>query len=135
MITANIAFNGYIGLSTDTKPAALNGSRFYEMDTQKSYMYDQEGGQWIEQPASGGGGAGAEPFIITIRDSGSDKTFAEVVTAFENGQTVWTKAVGQDWYDSMTNIQWNESGTYQVSFGSNVAEAGEYDGVLYWSEG
>ena len=96
MITANIAFNGYIGLSTDTKPAALNGSRFYEMDTQKSYMYDQEGGQWIEQPASGGGGGstgGGAIFVKMEKDEQNleyvlDTTYADILAAIEAGQQV-----------------------------------------------
>lgn len=39
------------GLSTDTKPtdSVPNGSTFYEMDTQKVYMFDAENQLWIEQ--------------------------------------------------------------------------------------
>lgn len=46
----------YLGLSTDTKPVDsglkendLNGSVFYEMDTQKVFMYDEEGSEWKAQ--------------------------------------------------------------------------------------
>lgn len=39
------------GLSTDTKPTTdiNNGSTFYEMDTKKVFMYDEENLRWLEQ--------------------------------------------------------------------------------------
>ena len=45
-----------IGLSTDEKPPATNGSSFIEMDTGDLYFYDGENSQWIK---SGGGGGGS----------------------------------------------------------------------------
>ena len=45
-----------IGLSTDEKPLATNGSSFIEMDTGDLYFYDGENSQWIK---SGGGGGGS----------------------------------------------------------------------------
>ncbi len=61
MISVNLAYNGYVGLSTDTKPIedVNNGSCFFEMDTQKKYMFNAEGAEWIEQTAEGGGGGGS----------------------------------------------------------------------------
>lgn len=47
------------GLSTDTKPVGgviTNGSAFIEMDTSKTYLYDQENGQWLEWGNGGSGG-------------------------------------------------------------------------------
>lgn len=38
----------YVGLSTDTKPAASNGDLFLEMDTSTVFMYDQTGASWME---------------------------------------------------------------------------------------
>lgn len=41
----------YQGLSSDTKPTGadvVNGSRFLEIDTGKTYMYDAAGAQWLE---------------------------------------------------------------------------------------
>lgn len=48
--TLNIA-QEYVGLSTDTKPTdnVANGSTFVEIDTQKFYIYDEDGGDWVEQ--------------------------------------------------------------------------------------
>ena len=45
----NIA-NEYVGLSTDTKPTdgVANGSIFYEMDTKKCYMFDEDNATWHE---------------------------------------------------------------------------------------
>ena len=67
MVSENKAYNGYVGLSTDNKPtrSVNNGSMFYEMDTQKKYMFDEEGVQWIEQPAEGGGGATGGSVVYT----------------------------------------------------------------------
>lgn len=45
------------GLSTDTKPTVnygslkiINGSTFFEMDTQEVYFYDGATDSWLEQP-------------------------------------------------------------------------------------
>jgi hypothetical protein len=42
----------WLGKSSDEKPnlpADRNGSTFYEMDTQKAYMYDGAALAWVEQ--------------------------------------------------------------------------------------
>lgn len=45
------------GLSTDTKPSVkyddlkiINGSTFFEMDTQQVFFYDGDTDDWLEQP-------------------------------------------------------------------------------------
>lgn len=45
------------GLSTDTKPTVkyddlpiINGSTFFEMDTQEVYFYDEDTDDWLDQP-------------------------------------------------------------------------------------
>lgn len=53
-ITPDIHVNYYKGLSTDTKPTpetdeVLNGSEFFEMDTEDKYWYDQDGSQWTHK--------------------------------------------------------------------------------------
>lgn len=57
---SNDRYAEYTGLSTDDKSAikAYNGDEFYEIDTAKTYKYDEDGAKWVEQPASGGGGTG-----------------------------------------------------------------------------
>ena len=50
------------GLSTDTKPTdetIRNGYRFYEMDTQTLYLYDEEHLTWLVWYGNGGGGGGS----------------------------------------------------------------------------
>lgn len=39
------------GLSTDEKPIKNipNGSSFYEMDTKKVFMFDEQNNRWLEQ--------------------------------------------------------------------------------------
>ncbi len=40
----------FVGLSTDTKPTnAANASTFYEMDTKKVFMFDEQNKLWLEQ--------------------------------------------------------------------------------------
>lgn len=53
-VTNELSFKG---LSTDTKPtvkyndlAILNGSTFFEMDTQSIYFYDGSTDTWLAQP-------------------------------------------------------------------------------------
>lgn len=43
--------NEYKGKSTDEKPTVHvpNGSTFYEFDTVKLYVFDEDTQQWIEQ--------------------------------------------------------------------------------------
>ncbi len=45
-------FAEYNGLSTDDKTVidAHNGDEFYEIDTGKTYKYNETGGEWVEQP-------------------------------------------------------------------------------------
>lgn len=53
--TGGVKYSFY-GLSSDTKPTGsvdgeviLNGSTFYEMDTKKVSMFDQENQIWYQQ--------------------------------------------------------------------------------------
>ena len=50
MVTLNTVYTTqrYVCLSTDTKPAASNGSLLLEMDTGIVYAYDEAGEQWRE---------------------------------------------------------------------------------------
>lgn len=41
----------FMGLSTDTKPTdhwVGNGSTFFEIDTAKAFVYDEENTTWVE---------------------------------------------------------------------------------------
>lgn len=55
-------FPKYEGLSADGYPdpdklSVPNGTEFYQIDTGKTYKYDEENDQWYEMPTGGGGGA------------------------------------------------------------------------------
>lgn len=46
----------YMGLSTDAKPDGCNtGSTVHEIDTGKTYEYEETTGDWYEQSTGGGG--------------------------------------------------------------------------------
>lgn len=58
-IVADIMFTGgrhvseFRGLSTDVKPSGkINGSKFYELDTGKTYWYNEDSGSWIEESSA-----------------------------------------------------------------------------------
>lgn len=50
----------YACLSTDNKPTTdiANGSTCIVMNTGKTYIFDEDSGEWVELPSSGGGGGG-----------------------------------------------------------------------------
>lgn len=52
MVTKESLFDRPInifGLSTDQKPYdVINGSRFIEMDTDKVFLFDADGSEWLE---------------------------------------------------------------------------------------
>lgn len=48
--TADRCPSDFIGLSTDTKPVdVVNASTFYEMDTKKIFLFDEQNKLWLEQ--------------------------------------------------------------------------------------
>ena len=60
-------------LSTDTKPTVdvATGSKAYEIDTSKTYMFDEESGQWRQVSFNGGGGGGSSEVgeaIVTVNN-------------------------------------------------------------------
>ena len=67
MISSNVDYSEFRGLSVDTKPTAENGATFFEMDTNKTYMYDKENAQWREIEI---GGSSSELPSVTAEDDG-----------------------------------------------------------------
>lgn len=49
----NYRYAQYCGLSTDDKATidANNADKFYEIDSSKTYIYDEQTDSWIEQSA------------------------------------------------------------------------------------
>lgn len=86
----------YACLSTDSKPTTgiTNGSSVIEMDTGKSYMFDEENGEWEELPSTGGGGGGGDTdMMITKITFDSDlgtmtlgSTWQDIDTAMRAGK-------------------------------------------------
>lgn len=61
---SNDRYAEYNGLSTDDKATikAYNADKFYEIDTGKTYRYNEVGNEWIEQPTSGSSTGGGGDF-------------------------------------------------------------------------
>ncbi len=55
-------------LSTDVKPTTgiANGSTCIEMNTGKKFMFNEDSGEWVEVPSSGGGGGGDSDFSTAV---------------------------------------------------------------------
>lgn len=83
--------------STDTKPTAnlVNGSKLTEVDTGKTFLYDEADTEWVEYSAGGGGG-GVVPVTFTNITPSSQTTFsatasmtgAEILNAILEGKSV-----------------------------------------------
>ena len=57
----------YYGLSGDSKPTGVrNGDKFVEINTGKTFLYNETGAAWVEQPASGGGGGSSDTSIANV---------------------------------------------------------------------
>lgn len=87
-------------ISSELKPTngIANGSICFEIDTNKAYLFDEEGSQWNEVPlpSSGGGGApsGDGSFKVTftwVTDDtvSADKTLEEIFQAYQDGLYVY----------------------------------------------
>lgn len=89
--------------STDTKPTAnlVNGSKLTEVDTGKTFLYDEADTEWVEYSAGGGGGGGGDVVFeitnLTMSPQGSNvaitsgtinTTWSELTSAINNGKRV-----------------------------------------------
>lgn len=89
MLTIANATNTYNGLSTDTKPGSVrNGDTFIEMDTNKTYMYDEENAEWREILSGSGGGGSSSSNFIFLEKSVDEQTQADILTGYTAGE-VW----------------------------------------------
>ena len=113
-------------LKTDTKPTTgiANGSKCIEMDTGKTYMFNEEDSEWEELQSSGGGGGGTEPLIVTAtKDDNNvwtlDKTYNEIKTAVESGRVCVVKGqitVGNSYvFTTYVSYLYLEEGEYFVN--------------------
>lgn len=93
----------YDGLSTDDKTTidAYNGDKFYEIDTSKTYRYNETSKEWIEQPAQ-----------TTAIDTGLPPITNESAGHFlsnDGSVTHWQELASADFIIHLTD---NNDGTY-----------------------
>lgn len=113
-------------LSTDTKPTTgiANGSTLIEINTSKTYMFDEESGEWdeVSQGGGGGGGSGSSDFstaqmtIICEESADTNKNITDIVL-IEDGAL--TTSVRLPYFDSISNN------------GTKVCTVVLYDGNAY----
>ena len=67
--------------SADTKPTdgLVNGSKLTEVDTGKTYLFDEANMEWVEYSAGGGGGTGGGDESVVICTSAITPDSQEVV--------------------------------------------------------
>lgn len=140
-------------LSTDTKPTTdiINGSELIEVDTSKTYLFNEVAGDWVEQPS--GGGVEVESLSVTANSTytaPSGKAYSPVTVnvpntyaAGDEGKVVSNGALVAQTSDSVT-----QNGTVDTtlinSLEVNVPQGGgaapekdvnfiDYDGTILYS--
>ena len=101
----------YCGLSTDTKPTdeVVNGSTFFEIDTSKKYMFDEQNQNWIEQSSGGGGGSDITVESLSVTENGTytaptGKAYSPVTVNVESGGGVeYTKLEHKEYVYNLAN--------------------------------
>ena len=112
--------------STDSKPTSgvMNGSTCIEVNTGKTYVYDEEGSEWTEISSSGGGGGG-----------GGSSDFSTAEVTFNIGEAIASlQIIVPNVYDdgevAGANINIIASGTYQIILYKGMAICGiSYSGL------
>lgn len=79
-------------ISTDTKPTenVATGSLCLEVDTGKTYAFNEEDSEWEELPSSGGGGGSSDLIIVTMTMVDEAGIGAEMYGAFVNNDPQYT---------------------------------------------
>lgn len=122
-------------LSTDTKPTyADNGSDLYEIDTGKSYKFNEATSAWVEQPGGGGGGSAIIPPQTYMANCSTRANVAEKIVTVSNSSSfpsVLTDGICVGIRFSKNNTQdtitLNVNGT-----GGKYAVTKNYDDVGKW---
>lgn len=112
--TQNTVLIEGVCLSTDTKPTTgiANGSTIIEINTGKTYMFDEDSSEWDEIGSGGGGGGGG--------GGSSDYSIAKVTI---------TSSTATDFNISVPNIFQDEM--YSILTKSDVSGGDVQDIVLY----
>jgi hypothetical protein len=87
MVTTNQYSNNFVGLSDDDKPVSYikNGSTFTEIDTGKTYMFDEDSNSWFLTSNNSSGGSG-----------GNDSMAVEIINLMPNNLTTSTRIFDTD---------------------------------------
>lgn len=117
-----------VGLSTDEKPVINinNGDMFFEMDTNKNYIFDKQNSTWREISANEGsssGGSGGEGFLVIEIDWDDDIqdtsiincSVEDILTACRNRLPIFIYDIEEFGKDnapmSVSNALWQTYGT------------------------
>ena len=121
----------YVGLSTDEKPTnATNASRFFEMDTKDTYVFDKDNSEWIKQGENPEPVGGDEVFYIDIsmdlqtEKIVANKTYSEIEAAYENNQFIicrWPSDDGASFY-YLDEVYTDDVGDYFSFVKYNILE-------------
>ena len=110
-------------LAADTKPTTgiANGSMCLEIDTGKLYAYNEDDGEWVEQPGAGGGGGSGSDRVIIVADSDGtiNYSFNELLNYVNNGYLIYFNN-SQDFEYSripLTSLE-GDDGDYVAHFGN-----------------
>lgn len=102
--------------SNDTPPVDVaTGSRITVIDMGKTYIYDEDGEEWIEQSEDGAGGAGYDAVFVVTRVSAASATIEKISggdfeTVYEKSRTapihfaVVVKAANPGYDDNMYTL-------------------------------
>ena len=113
-------------LKTDTKPTTgiANGSKCIEMDTGKTFMFNEEDSEWEELPSSGGGGGGSSDFtMVTMTMVDEADIGAEMYGAFVDNNPQYTM--------QSYGLSYTESADHTLVMYKGQAEVAIKDGALY----
>lgn len=84
--TVRGGLRSYFGTSQDEKEdgGVPNGSSFTEMDTGARFLFNEEAGEWLRQPASGGSGGGVSDHRELAGRSAAQQHPISAITGLED---------------------------------------------------
>lgn len=124
----------YACLSTDNKPTTgiSNGSTCFVMNSGKTYIFDEENGEWVEVEGSGGGGGGGggDYSAVTVTIAGEQPSVNMVLPNEEVG-LVYQEGVEAGVYEAPTYkgktlIQLNTVAPESVTVSGDCTKQGEF---------
>lgn len=137
----------FIGLSTDKKPEkATNGSLFYEMDTRKNFIFDEENNLWRKNFNDTESAVSSNEQMLENIKNGNDITFTNNSIALEGSKTAREDRIvfENDSYVDFQNKKVSIPATlntngknwsaFYVEVGANVVFDGTKGGIIITGE-